>query len=302
MSDAFYNLGKVLRTIRENKGYTQREVADHEMSRSNYTKLEKNEINPNVVKYLAILDHMDMQHDELSFILNGYKLDDKSTVLYLFKGMELLPTLSYVNNVIEVAEKVLKKREDHLTRDILYICKAYVCLLEDYDLSKARMYAENIWNRLKKLDKFYLSEWYLLNGILFYFELDTSIAMTNKALKELEKYYCFKEADELQISFLSNLSCILIAHKEYESALNYVDQLIRQTRSEYKVVTLGSALVRKGICLEALDDKTTSQSNYELAIKLFRIMERDDLVKLTLESPKLVYNLYGHVEVQETSS
>ncbi|WP_080146467.1 helix-turn-helix domain-containing protein [Marinilactibacillus piezotolerans] len=71
MSDTFYNLGKILRTIRENKGYTQQEVADHEMSRSNYTKLEKNEINPNVVKYLAILDHMDIQHDELSFILNG---------------------------------------------------------------------------------------------------------------------------------------------------------------------------------------------------------------------------------------
>lgn len=296
MSDIYYHLGKVLKGIRENKGYTQQEVSDSTMSRSNYTKLEKDEINPNVVKFLAILDYMDMHHDEYSFILNDYSLNDKDTVLYLFKEMEQFPDISYVKDLIDAANKLLEKRYDHMTEDVLNIAHAYYCLIEKNSLAEAQQYAKNIWDRLKNLDKFYLSEFHLLNGILYYFELETAVSLTDKALEELERYYCFKEAEDLRLSFLSHISCLLIAHEQYELALNYTDQLISKSKSDNKVLSFGAALVRKGMCLEGLNKEKESQESYDLAIELFNVMGREDLSKQTREDPKLVYNPYGFVD------
>lgn len=298
MNNAYYHLGRVLKIIRENKGYSQQEVSDSTMSRSNYTKLERDEINPNVVKYLAILDYMDMHHDEYSFILNDYSLNDKDTVLFLFKEMEQYPEISYVNKLITEASNLLENRYDHMTKDVLNIAHAYYSLIEDHSLADARKYAEDIWNRLKKLDKLYLSEFHLLNGILYYFELETAVSLTDKALKDLERYYSFKEAEELRLSFLSHISCILIAYKQYDLALKYVDELITKSKNTNKVITFGAALVRKGICLEGLNKKKESKESFNLAIEIFRIMGREDLIKQTRENPKLVYNPYGHVDVE----
>ncbi|MFL2076148.1 helix-turn-helix domain-containing protein [Marinilactibacillus psychrotolerans] len=191
MGNAYYHLGKVLKIIRENKGYSQQEISDSTMSRSNYTKLERDEINPNVVKYLAILDYMDMHHDEYSFILNDYSLNDKDTVLYLYKQMEQFPEITYVKKLINAANSLLEDRYDHMTKDVLNIAQAYYSLMEDHNLEVARKYAESTWERLKELDKFYLSELHLLNGILYLFEVETVISLTDRALKDLEKYYSF---------------------------------------------------------------------------------------------------------------
>lgn len=296
MSDMYYHLGKVLKVIRENKGYTQQEVSDSTMSRSNYTKLEKDEINPNVVKFLAILDYMDMHHDEYSFILNDYSLNDKDTVLHLFKEMEQFPDISYVKDLIDAANKLLEKRYDHMTEDVLNIAHAYYCLIEKNSLAEAQQYAKNTWDRLKNLDKFYLSEFHLLNGILYYFELETAVSLTDRALEELERYYCFKEAEDLRLSFLSHISCLLIAHEQYELALKYTDQLVTKSKSDNKVLSFGAALVRKGLCLEGLNKEKESQESYDLAIELFNVMGREDLSKQTRENPKLVYNPYGFVD------
>ncbi|API89509.1 hypothetical protein BKP56_09695 [Marinilactibacillus sp. 15R] len=298
MNEAYYHLGKVLKTIRENKGYSQQEISDSTMSRSNYTKLERDEINPNVVKYLAILDYMDMHHDEYSFILNDYSLNDKDNVLYLYKKMEQFPEIIYVKKLIDAANDLLESRYDHLTKDVLNIAQAYYSLMKDHNLVAARKYAESTWERLKKLDKFYLSELHLLNGILYLFEVETVISLTDRALKDLEKYYCFKEAEELRLSYLSHLSCILIAHEEYDLALKYIDQLITKSKNDSNVLSFGAALVRQGLCLQGLDKEKESQESYELAIELFHVMDREDLVKLTKENPKLVYNPYGYVDVE----
>ncbi|MFC6464513.1 helix-turn-helix domain-containing protein [Marinilactibacillus sp. GCM10026970] len=302
MSELYYHLGKVLKIIRQNKGYTQQEVSDSTMSRSNYTKLEKDEINPNVVKFLAILDYMDMHHDEYAFILNDYSLNDKDTVLYLFKEMEQFPDISYVKDLIDAANKLLEKRYDHMTEDVLNIAQAYYCLIEKNSLADARKYAESIWDRLKNLDKFYLSEFHLLNGILYYFELETAVSLTDKALEELEKYYCFKEAEELRLSFLSHISCLLISHEQYELALKYTDQLITKSKSDNKVLSFGAALVRKGMCLKGLNKEKESQDSYNLAIELFNVIGREDLSKQTREDPKLVYNPYGFVDEEIKAS
>lgn len=298
MDNIYYHFGQTLKTIRMNKGYTQEDIADGKMSRSNYTKVENDEINPNIVKFFAILDHMDMSVDEFSFILNGYNLNEKEHILYLFKNMTQSPSLPYLQNLIKASNDLLQKRSDHMVQDILNVTLGYWALLNDHDLKKAQMYAGKVWDRLKTLDKMYLAEYQLLNRTLYLFEIETAISLTNKALDDLQEYKSFQEADDLRLSYLSNIVCILIDNGQYKRAMVYVDHLITESKKEYQIIVLGAALVRKGMCLKGDGFSEDSENAFNSAIEMFEIMDREDYVEGTRKNPKAVYNPYGYVDLK----
>lgn len=289
--------GKVLKEIRENKQYTQQEISNHSMSRSNYSKLEKDVVNPNVDKYFSILNYLDMDHDEFAFILNGYKLDKKDTIIHLFKTMEQIPTFEYLETLITLAKEYLSEQEDHLISDIYYSCCSWYALLKDHKVNKARIYAEKIWNRLKELDKFYLSEYFLLNRILFYFEIETTLSLVDKAIEELEKYYPLYEAGHLLSQLIINVSAVLIMNKEYEKALSYSEILLQDKKEKLDVLTLGSVYVHQAVCMEHLNKSTEAEQFYESAIKLFQVINRTDLVREVNEAPETLFNPFIQVEI-----
>lgn len=293
----YYHLGTTLKKIRKNKGYTQEEVSQNIMSRSNYTKVEMNVVNPNTIKFFAILDHIDMSEAEFSFISNGYKLNEKNNILYLFRNMGQSPALSYIQNLTNLSTHSLDKREDHLVRDILNISLGYWALLQEHDLSKAKNHANKVWARLKELDKFYLSEFHLLNRILFLFDLETAVSITNTALVKLEDYFCFEEAEELKLSFMSNIASILIDNKQYDRAMEYVELLISDSKKDHNVLVWASALVRQGLCQVSSGQEESSESSYHSASDMFTLLERDDLVTGVTENPKTVLNSFGHVNL-----
>lgn len=296
MDNIYYQIGQTLKVIRMNKGYTQEDIADGKMSRSNYTKVENDEINPNVVKFFTILDHMDMSVEEFSYILNGYKLNDKDAVLYVFKQMGQSPALSYIKSLIELAQNFLAEREDHMVRDILNLTLGYSALLKDHDLTKAKSHAQKVWDRLKKLDKLYLAEYHLLNRVLYFFELETAVSMTNKALEDLKNYHTLEEADDLILSYLSNITCILIGHGQYSRAMVYVEHLITKSKENLKIIFLAAALVRKGMCLGATGNKEDSVIVFDSAIEMFISMDLGDYVIRTRQNPKTVHNPFGYVD------
>lgn len=298
MDNIYYRIGQTLKVIRMNKGYTQEDIADGKMSRSNYTKVENDEINPNVVKFFTILDHMDMSAEEFSYILNGYKLNDKETVIYVFKHMGQSPTLSYIKSLIDLAQNLLAEREDHMVRDILNVTLGYSALLKDHDLIEAKTHAQKVWDRLKKLDKLYLAEYHLLNRILYFFELETAVSMTNKALEDLEKYHTLKEADDLILSYLSNITCILIDHGQYSRAMVYVEHLIAESKVDHRIVFLAAALVRKGMCLRETGLTEKSMTYFDSAIEMFNSMDLDDDITRTRQNPKTVQNPFGYVDLK----
>lgn len=283
--------------IRINKRYTQKEVSENLMSRSNYTKVEMNEVNPNTIKFFSILNRIDMSEAEFSFISNGYKLNEKNNILYLFKNMSQSPALSYIQNLITLSTELLGNHEDHLVRDVLNLTLGYWALLKEHNLEKAQNHAKKVWTRLKELDKFYLSEFHLLNRILYFFDLETAVSITNTALVKLEEYYSFKEAEDLKLSFMSNMASILIDYEQHSRAMEYVDRLIIDSKKDYNVLVLATALVRKGMCQDAYGQNEGSQSSFHSASGMFEILERDDLVKGIIANPKAVLNSFGYVDL-----
>lgn len=66
------NSGKLFKSIRENKGYSQRYMAKNILNQSSYSKFEKRSIDLATSKYVHLLEKLDMEHEEFQFITNNY--------------------------------------------------------------------------------------------------------------------------------------------------------------------------------------------------------------------------------------
>ena len=292
MSLTSFSIGATLKKIRENKGYTQKEISDDTMARSTYTKFERNDITPTLSKYMAILDHMDMSHEEFIYILNEYELGQKETILYLFRKIEKNPNSALLDEIIEKGEELVQERYDQLTLDILNACRGYKIILEEQDLTKAKVYAQKVWDRLETLDNWYLAEMRILNSILYLFDSETAASLTNRALANLDCYPHLEEAASLKISFLLHVTNLLMLDKKYEQALFYVKQMEDAAHSTEQSILWATALIRKEVCMTKLGD-TTELGLIEKAKRVFDSLDKPTLTEWAENDPENFYNLYA---------
>lgn len=287
-----FSIGATLKKIRENKGYTQKEISDDTMARSTYTKFEKNDITPTLSKYMAILDHMDMSHEEFIYILNEHELGEKETILYLFKKLEKYPSSALIDEIIEKGEGLVQNRYDQLTLDILNACRGYKIILEEQDLTKAKVYAQKVWDRLETLDNWYLAEMRILNSILYLFDSETAASLTNRAIANLDRYPHLDEAASLKISFLLHVTNLLMLEKNYEEALFYIKQMGDATCSTDYPIMWATALIRKEVCLTKLGD-ASDLGLIEKAKRVFDSLDKPKLREWVENDPENFYNLYA---------
>lgn len=301
MIDINVPIGSTLKKIRENKGYTQKEISDHTMARSTYTKFENDDITPTLSKYLAILDHMDMSHEEFIYLLNDFELGQKETILYLFKQLDKNPTLELVYEIIEKGETLVKERYDQLILDILNACRGYAVLFEEQNLAKAKDYAQEVWNRMETLDKWYLAELHIINSILYLFDSDTAALLTERALESLTHYQHLDEVKNLKISFLLHLTNLLMMDQKYEQALFYIKQMETESARMDYAVMLATALVRKEVCMKKIGD-TSESGLIDRAVHIFDSLNKQNLKELVLKDPENFLNLYSNYPVKEVQS
>lgn len=298
MFDINVPIGSTLKKIRENKGYTQSEISDHHMARSTYTKFENDDITPTLSKYLAILDHMDMSHEEFIYLLNDYELGQKETILYLFKQLEKNPTRELVAEIIEKGEKLVQERFDQLTLDILNACRGYAVLLDEQDLTKAKDYAQNVWKRMETLDKWYLAELHVINSILYLFDSVTASLFTDRALATLAQYPHLEEATTLKINFLLNVTNLLLIDKKYDQALFYVNQMEEESARTEAHIMWAVALVRKEVCMTKIGDNS-EPGLIDKAIRIFESLNKQNLKELVEKDPENFFNLYSKYPVDK---
>lgn len=247
------SIGSHFKRIRKNKGYTQDYIAENIMSRSTYTKIESDLITPGVVKYFQILNSLDMDHAEFSYIQNNYQLNAKENILYQFKSVATNSNLDIILKLQRDTETYLSKANDNVVNDILQVCRALTILSKTNDLKQAFPYAKKVWDRISTLDKWYLTELRLLNNILFFFSFETSLFISRRALNELANYRHFNEARELRLAFEMNVVYLLMENKDFTQALEYVDPLIKESKSSAKYLMLAALYIRKGIILKKID-------------------------------------------------
>lgn len=274
------NLGEFFKEIRTNKGYSQRYMAKNILNQSSYSKVEKRSIDLTTSKYICLLEKLDMEHEEFQFIANNYKYKNKTKLVKTFFNLKHNDENS-LKAIKTEAQSYLLINDDKLIQDIVSICDGLIILAKTNDVQLARSYVNEVWTRLEKFDNWYLTELSLINTILFIFPIETAINITEKALKQLEKYQKYDGSEKLVFNFQFNLVLLLLDAKHYKAGLKVADDVIELCKRNRFYYQLAICYARKGILLTNLKE-SNGEEFYQKAFQLLNIMEEDD-IKIEVE-------------------
>ncbi|HEL7540021.1 TPA: Rgg/GadR/MutR family transcriptional regulator, partial [Enterococcus faecalis] len=180
-----------------------------------------------------------------------------------------------IKDLLKRCEKFLKITDDYYIKDIQMLLKAQLAFqLESINsnVCKSKLLISQIWSRIEKMDVWYYNEIRLLNGILFYFPLETIEAISDKLLYSLKKYSTYAKIKDLEISILTNLSTIYLKNckmAECEIVLLRMKQLALDLK---RYDFLGVYFVRMGIC-------ETNSVLIERGMKILTLTDENELIE-----------------------
>lgn len=266
------NYGKTLKEIRKSLSLTQIDMSVGIMSQSNYSKVEKGEIDIPFSKMIDLMDRLGMSIDEFLYIHRDYTKNPGTQLKRLTK-MNTSDKESIIKNINELKVTQNLSQRD---QELLLIFEALLLVLKnEYDASREKVLL--IWARLENHDNWYLYDIQLINSILYLFPIDTAESIVDLTLKRLNDYRNFRNINQLSANLQINFILHLIDNKKYSLSLKETDKLISFCIDKRLFVHLGACYVRKGILLENLK-KTESSYWYKKGFSLLEAANNEGLV------------------------
>lgn len=244
-------MGSNFKRIRENKGYTQDYVSKGIITQGAYSKFEDNQSGINANAYIHFLNKLHLSADEFFFVGNSYQYTLHQKLVHKFFNLPY----NDLNQLLKIQEELrgyLNSDEDVLLQDILIICEALISLVQTNDIVEAQKIVTPVWDRLSKHHQWYLSDFRIINVLLYLFPVDTAIEVTRSMLNRLRKYNGFRDTKQLKFTYRINLSLLLIKSQDYQSALNVIQGTIAQFGQYMPHQSLALSFSRKAICLHNL--------------------------------------------------
>lgn len=240
--------GKLLREIRESKGYTQQYVSQGIMRQSTYSKIEREETEPSASKLFMILERLEVSVGEFLFIQGEYTHTEKGNIVYAFINRKYhLPKV--LRALKKDVDRYLDKNDDVLIKDIQSIYNGLIILSSTRDIKLARRFVEPVWNRIESFNEWRLTEIYLVNNIMYFFQAESAIHITNRAITQLEKYTDYSMSTTLRFNFKFNLIYLLLDKKMYHQALIELESLIPYAKELKKHDMLAVCYTRQGVAM-----------------------------------------------------
>lgn len=269
--------GETLKKIRMSKKYTQKFVTEGIISQSTYSKIERGEVEPTYSKFMALLKRLDVSPEEFNYLSNDHSQTDRDKIINDFF------LLNYNNSADLVLirsriKRYLNSHKDYVLQDIFYICHALILINENRDYDQAVIFANKVWKRLEKFDRWFLMEIRLINTILFIFPIETAINISEKTVGILEEYSS-REGKVLLNNIQINLALLLIRNKQYKVANKMLDTVIKRLKDEKNYYLLAFAYIRKGIALRLLTYKK-SDFYLEKGLSLLELFEDPKLYEV----------------------
>lgn len=273
--------GLTLKKIRESLNISQKKISDGIMSQSNYSKVENNEIDIPFTKVIDLLDQLGMTIDEFLYIHRDYT---KNPGKQLSRLNQLKPgDRTEINENIDELKAIVNptQREE----EILAIFEA-LHSISNNDYQTADEQVAMIWERLKKHDTWYLYDIRLVNSILYLFPIDIAGSIVDLLLKRLEEYKNLGNIRKLSGNLQINYLLLLIKNREYQTALDSVENLIRFSIDHDLYTHLAASYVRKGILLENLNMKNPNYY-YEKGFEVLEVTNNEKLIQELKKEIKL---------------
>lgn len=272
--------GLTLKKIRESLNISQSNISKGIMSQSNYSKVENHEIDIPFTKMVDLLDRLGMTVDEFLYIHHNYR---KNPSKRLNRLNQLKPgdRIKIIENIDELRAIINPTQREE---ELLVIFEALYSISNN-NYQTANQQVAIIWERLKKHDTWYLYDIRLINSILYLFPIDTAGSIVRLVLKRLKDYKKLGNISKLSANLQINYLLLLIKNRKYQTALDFVENLIRFSIDHHLYPHLAASYVRKGILLENLDYPNYSDWHE----KGFEVLEVTNNQKMIEELKKEIY-------------
>lgn len=265
--------GEILKKIRVNKKYTQKFVTEGIISQSTYSKVERGVIDITYNKFVKLLSRLDVSEFEFQMLLDEEPdaRDDLIQQFFLinYNDLEALTVIQ------ERVQHYLTMKKDYIIQDIAYICEALMLISKERDYEQAAIFANRVWKRLERFDRWYMMEIRLINAILFIFPTETALHISERIVRQLSIYQT-RESRVIKNNIQTNLTLLLIRNKNYAMALENLDELIIRFKQISNYRLLAIAYIRKGMALRLLKDSTWEKYT-EKGLKMLDIFEDNNL-------------------------
>jgi len=273
--------GKTLLRIRKNKRYSQQYMAENKIHQSTYSKMERDLIEPTLGNYRHLLSRLDMSDEELHYIMNEYNHSEKEQLMSAFMNLSF-NDVALLEELRKKAQKYLKVHADYIISDIVHLTDALIIMARTGDILGARKEALPVWERLEKLDGWYLVELRMINAMLFLFPIDEAILISGTAFAQTQKYAGHPSAAKIAVSLRYNLCLLLLKNGRYEETVACIDELIPAAKEAGSYRHLSVCYLRKGFALA----KAGMPEGKKMIDRAFHLIEAaDDLAfKASLEN------------------
>lgn len=268
-------IGPIIKKIRNDKGYSQKYVAEGVMTQSAFSKFELNTVNITFSSLVSILNNLEVTFEELIYIQNDYMLTEKDAIFKKFSSVSYNNEES-IKELLTMVSNYSGGNEDQLITDIKSIAEALLILIHTDDKRILLSRVSNVWKRLSVKNQFYFADLYLLNSIFYFFPLETMREIKKLAFKSIERYRDFQTIQRLKVNFCVNISLMLLKDKCYEEALLEIETAIRLSKKHKTYLQLAVCYVRKGICLTCLGENGVRWM--DKGIELLEILEEPELL------------------------
>lgn len=266
--------GEILKKIRKNKKYTQQFVTEGIISQSTYSKLERGVIDITYNKFIKLLSRLDVSEYEFQMLLDEEQEPRDALIEKFF-----LINYNDAKALAAIQDEVhlyLQAKPDYIIQDIAYICEALSLISKRRDYEQAAMWANKVWKRLEKFDRWYMMEIRLINAILFIFPTETALHISKRIVNQLQDYQT-RESRVIRNNIQTNLTLLLIRNGNYALALENLDELIIRFKKTSNYRLLAIVYIRKGIALRLMQENDSWEHFTKKGLTMLEVFEDHNL-------------------------
>lgn len=284
-------IGDTVKFIRKAKNINQKKVCLNNISRSTLVKIEGNQTNPTVDTFEHILKQLGVRYDEFSLILNNFQLSERQKLLEKFNNINTSIRLKQWSALEKEMRQYLLTEPDPIIQEYLHIVRALIIIESEDDYAKAAQCVLPIWERISKNDVWFMDDIQLLTCIFFMFDSQVALTISQRLIKQTEKYQHVTNIKRIRTNTLMNISTLLLNQQDYSNALDYINLTIQNAKeNEYYTLWLFSKGT-KGILLCLLHQRSEGIPLIEESIKLLNGLEQNDIAEALKKDVKNYINI-----------
>ncbi|HEM6129725.1 TPA: helix-turn-helix transcriptional regulator [Streptococcus suis] len=266
-----WDFGTVLKEIRKSKGLSQQEVCGKALSRTTLSKIENNKEYPTIAHFSHILRQLDMTFAEFDYICHAYQPSERSSIIHRFENLRgQFFSESGCQDFLYQVEQYLKRQEDIRVQRIEQQLRLLLSILQVGDGQQTKQLAQELWQELEKSDTWYLADFRKLSLILPIFPVVHLENFVDKILLSLDKYKNFRDIHVSHLTFLYNLSTVLLRKEKYGLCHPVMERVYAMAQESMRIDYVGMANVRMGIF----------QQDREMVDKGLTILRAADLLEM----------------------